>query len=1047
MNVVVGIGLVSAGYYWLASDKKSKEAEIRKEAKELKLTTSRLNRNARLQERTRDDLKVKLCETEALERTLWKLVEYIIRDYIEWWYDPISSDPVFLNDIRHVFEHVLSQLVAGIKALEWEGIFQEFIVELRKLMKSYRVTEIALEKRIPGFKDLSLQERQGLILQDIFQNYELHVAVIGSHKAYLRKLSSAILENVLKNSDLNCKPVTALVREILACKVLDPVMWYANSDFINSKIVAACVRAGIEDESEGEEDREEEAAEGQGQEEEEGGGETMTDDAKSATATTAPLSQSSSPKMGTPSNKGDKANVTKTAGGGGGGGDGEDGESRQSPSSTSQGVRGGSAPPTANSTPDMKPRTQNNTPSLPSAASFMSTTPIADDDIDDRAPTTAAGKHAGATPPAASSSSSSHEPPPLLPSMLSAPVRSSVLEQSLQSTMAPSLTASSRSEGGVDDEKEGGRKESIDPEIESRYQRWRAHKIEVLQRGHQSSSKTTTGSRTPPFMREGAKSASFSSKKGRGGETKRRSKSVSRHKSWNTSSSSVQKNNSRNNGEGTKGGIGRGNDNKNRDQNPISSSSTGGVRKSKAMAMESTTTTTVKTAATVEAERGGGGQKVAVEGQTPSQKTATITSISQRRLSAGGDGDSSYRRRGSSFGATTMTTRPRKRSSLLEAAFNALSPRRGTITPQREGRLSLRIVEAIKIEGPKSHIRYKIHCKNGLFKWEVEKRYNEFNELNKTLTKQFVQEGAAKNKWAGKFPRKSLLNAFSNNLDRDFILQRKTQLQEYLDACCRDAAVLSSATFRAFIIPKEPLTTAAASNNEGKKAATMDGKDTKNDKKRKELMGHIYGMIDEIFELSRHGWLRKQVVWTAKQLLGMLYNSTMYRSIETTVTKYTSEQHLKKAIDGLNNLMWPEGKLYYMHADYKDWVPPTPEEQERTQSKAVKLLILAIEDYVPMLGRDYCIHGAAKFLEFLQVDALVQHLAYFLLDKLVANILPHTKAGIEKSHVELANFIKKRQVETKRRAEKMRAQVLARTPVYVYKYIQNMVHSCFGGRC
>eukprot|EP00466_Bigelowiella_natans_P012154 jgi/Bigna1/85975/estExt_fgenesh1_pg.C_70153 len=943
------------------------------------------------------------------------------------------------------------QLVAGIKALEWEGIFQEFIVELRKLMKSYRVTEIALEKRIPGFKDLSLQERQGLILQDIFQNYELHVAVIGSHKAYLRKLSSAILENVLKNSDLNCKPVTALVREILACKVLDPVMWYANSDFINSKIVAACVRAvvvvvggegdgmgvardggeeeqiWIEDESEGEEDREEEAAEGQGREEEEGGGETMTDDAKSATATTAPLSQSSSPKMGTPSNKGDKADVTKTAGGGGGGGDGEDGESRQSPSSTSQGVRGGSAPPTANSTPDMKPRT---------------------------------GTH-----------------------HCSREARSSVLEQSLQSTMAPSLTASSRSEGGVDDEKEGGRKESIDPEIESRYQRWRAHKIEVLQRGHQSSSKTTTGSRTPPFMREGAKSASFSSKKGRGGETKRRSKSVSRHKSWNTSSSSVQKNNSRNNGEGTKGGIGRGNDNKNRDQNPISSSSTGGVRKSKAMAMESTTTTTVKTAATVEAERGGGGQKVAVEGQTPSQKTATITPISQRRLSAGGDGDSSYRRRGSSFGATTMTTRPRKRSSLLEAAFNALSPRRGTITPQREGRLSLRIVEAIKIEGPKSHIRYKIHCKNGLFKWEVEKRYNEFNELNKTLTKQFVQEGAAKNKWAGKFPRKSLLNAFSNNLDRDFILQRKTQLQEYLDACCRDAAVLSSATFRAFIIPKEPSTTAAASNNEGKKAATMDGKDTKNDKKRKELMGHIYGMIDEIFELSRHGWLRKQVVWTAKQLLGMLYNSTMYRSIETTVTKYTSEQHLKKAIDGLNNLMWPEGKLYYMHADYKDWVPPTPEEQERTQSKAVKLLILAIEDYVPMLGRDYCIHvakkrfcihygdnlcpkiyGAAKFLEFLQVDALVQHLAYFLLDKLVANILPHpgglwddqsqqttsasssssmavvavvvTKAGIEKSHVELANFIKKRQVETKRRAEKMRAQMALEIQQHAQRFRQ-----------
>eukprot|EP00470_Lotharella_oceanica_P007027 CAMPEP_0170186204 /NCGR_PEP_ID=MMETSP0040_2-20121228/38517_1 /TAXON_ID=641309 /ORGANISM="Lotharella oceanica, Strain CCMP622" /LENGTH=148 /DNA_ID=CAMNT_0010432865 /DNA_START=43 /DNA_END=492 /DNA_ORIENTATION=- len=131
------------------------------------------------------------------------------------------------------------------------------------------------------------------------------------------------------------------------------------------------------------------------------------------------------------------------------------------------------------------------------------------------------------------------------------------------------------------------------------------------------------------------------------------------------------------------------------------------------------------------------------------------------------------------------------------------------------------------------------------------------------------------------------------------------------------------------------------------------------------------------------------------------------------MSRYTSEQALIGAVNGLVDMMWPGGTLYYTLPEYKEWVEPTGEEMAETQIKAEDLLVNAIDAYVPMLGRPYCVKGATKFFEFLQVDALVQHLGYSLLDQLVRQILPGTSSGIEKLHVDLATRIRREQNEIK----------------------------------
>jgi len=320
----------------------------------------------------------------------------------------------------------------------------------------------------------------------------------------------------------------------------------------------------------------------------------------------------------------------------------------------------------------------------------------------------------------------------------------------------------------------------------------------------------------------------------------------------------------------------------------------------------------------------------------------------------------------------------------------------------RRDRFVLRIVRSIKVEMPKQHVRYAILCKNGKINWTIEKRYSDLHELNRSLRKQFPNCA-----WADLFPKKTL---FTNTMDQAFISERADRLQEYLDACCVDPEVVGSSEFRSFIIDEgAPMGAGETGISPRKDGESASGKMNKG--KRKVIMGHIYGMVDEIFELTRHGWMNKQVVWTAKQLLSLFYNSALYRGISSSMMKMTSEENLTGAINGLTDVLWPDGKLYYESPEYEPWVEPTGEELFKRRLQATDLTVLFIDSYVPMLGRDYAVRGAMKFLEFLQVDTLVQHLAFTLLDHVIIQILPQTEGAIKSVHVEMASNIKKRRRE------------------------------------
>jgi len=729
--------------FCVQNDKKTANRRKAKIAAEVKLAKSQLKkylRNSRRKRSAAEDVKLKFADSPELTAALRKLVDFVIRDYIEWWYTPISQSDRFPNDLRHLMEYALGQLVSGSKLLEGEIVFEGLLTEVRKLLKCYRFTEIALEKQIHRFKKMKPHERQGLILNDIDKNYEFHVATgAGMQEKYLREITSIILESILKPSDCACKPLFVLLREILACKVLDPLMGYASSYYINSAIISACnkavTEADIKDEN--------------------------------------PLG----PRFDKPK-----------------------------------------------STP------------LPSTKVTMS-----------------------------------------------APVgKTSLLAKSTPSTnIFRPIATLDLSEDMEEDDKNCAPAPPTEEKIED----------------NRLSSTTTEIPRTPSELLSV------------GSSQKRVPKVSIRVK-------------------GTRG--------------EMRSSSLVEYRKD-----------STRINPTLHAVR----EKVATSVDSANTNTSSIRSTS-----------------------TSSLCSPRARYSRLRRISSS------------KDTFMLRIIRSMRAENPKPHIRYAIQCKNGKMLWVVERRYNDFHELNRGLRRDHPAKDPGNLAWAVCFPRKTL-PFLTNTMGDTFIQQRADQLQTYLDFCVQDPHVVESSHFREFIIPTHS-------------GATGSGKVI-----RKRIMANIYGMVDEIFELTRHGWLRKQVIWTASQLLGLFYNSSLYGKVQTTMSKMTSEEALTGAINGLLEVMWPNGTLFYTAEDYKPYVPPTSFELWQTRDEAFEVLLRSIELYVPILGRDYAVQGAFKFLEFLQVDMIVQHLAFSLLDSLVTQAFPSTKERIDRLHVAMASTRKKRRHE------------------------------------
>jgi len=201
-------------------------------------------------------------EVKALERrttyirpTIWDgstgisarigaLVEYILRDFVKSWYIKISLGSRFTNEVDRAFRLTVRNALLNSAKLD----LPDFVVtRILPIINGHLKAFAEAEREVRG-KDLNLtvteSEELDIAIASRYRDGRLHPAAsLGPSKTnalqqqHMRKLVEKLVNEILPENMTSSATVLALIREILACAVLQPVMQaLSDPDVINQMI-------------------------------------------------------------------------------------------------------------------------------------------------------------------------------------------------------------------------------------------------------------------------------------------------------------------------------------------------------------------------------------------------------------------------------------------------------------------------------------------------------------------------------------------------------------------------------------------------------------------------------------------------------------------------------------------------------------------------------------------------------------------------------------------------------------------------------------------
>ncbi|KAJ5799164.1 uncharacterized protein N7518_001232 [Penicillium psychrosexuale] len=183
-----------------------------------------------------------------------ELLSFITRDFVSSWYKSISPNPIFANEvdrtIRVALENLRDRLVAeDMVSLIVSRIFPIVTSHLREFdiaERSVRGRNLSRNVTESGELDLAIANK--------YREGRLHPAVATSasdqktvQQEYLRKLAVGLLPQLFPESVLNSRIVSVLIREIISCAVLIPIVTSLSDPDTWNQLMEAYGRTALQD--------------------------------------------------------------------------------------------------------------------------------------------------------------------------------------------------------------------------------------------------------------------------------------------------------------------------------------------------------------------------------------------------------------------------------------------------------------------------------------------------------------------------------------------------------------------------------------------------------------------------------------------------------------------------------------------------------------------------------------------------------------------------------------------------------------------------------
>uniref|UniRef100_A0A3P9BJL4 Sorting nexin 13 n=1 Tax=Maylandia zebra TaxID=106582 RepID=A0A3P9BJL4_9CICH len=183
----------------------------------------------------------RLTGSSFIDEPLQQVIQFALRDYIQYWYYTLSEDESFLLEIRQTLQNALVQFSTRSKEVDWQPYFttrlvDDFATHLRVFRKAQdrlgdREDKLSTYDLMESFFEAEV-EMERKICRDV---------VCTSHKdeeGFLRDLCELLLYLLLPPGDFHNKNMRYFLREVLARGVLLPLInQLSDPDYINQFVI------------------------------------------------------------------------------------------------------------------------------------------------------------------------------------------------------------------------------------------------------------------------------------------------------------------------------------------------------------------------------------------------------------------------------------------------------------------------------------------------------------------------------------------------------------------------------------------------------------------------------------------------------------------------------------------------------------------------------------------------------------------------------------------------------------------------------------------
>ncbi|XP_078278033.1 sorting nexin-13 isoform X4 [Rhinoraja longicauda] len=184
----------------------------------------------------------RLTGSSIIDEPLQQVIQFALRDYIQYWYYTLSNDETFLLEIRQTIQNALVQFATRSKEVDWQPYFSTRLVDdFATHLRVFRKAQQRIEDLRPK-KDISEEFVETFFEVEVEMEREVCRDLVctssNDEEAFLRDLCEVLLYLILPPGDFHNKNMRYFLREILAKGILLPLIdQLSDPDYVNQYII------------------------------------------------------------------------------------------------------------------------------------------------------------------------------------------------------------------------------------------------------------------------------------------------------------------------------------------------------------------------------------------------------------------------------------------------------------------------------------------------------------------------------------------------------------------------------------------------------------------------------------------------------------------------------------------------------------------------------------------------------------------------------------------------------------------------------------------